>query len=115
MPRLSMWRDNHTNDYKFFDQRISETFTIGGTGILLHKYLGPTAQANAYVTTSNTSANTRTLYFANVSTFEVGQSVSGIGIASNTAIFSTNVSANSITLTSNVTSTISSGQPVNIY
>lgn len=115
MPRLSMWRDNHTNDYKFFDQRISETFTIGGTGILLHKYLGPTAQANAYPTTATTSANTRTIQFANVSTFEVGQTVSGIGIQSNTVIFSTNVSANTITISSNVTSTISTGQPINVY
>ena len=41
MPRLSLWRENKTNDYKFIDRRISEMFTIGGTGILLHKYLGP--------------------------------------------------------------------------
>jgi hypothetical protein len=41
MPRLSLWRENKTNDYKFIDRRISEMFTIGGTGILLHKYIGP--------------------------------------------------------------------------
>lgn len=42
MPRLSLWKDGkHTNDYKFFDRRISEMFTIGGTGIHIHKYLGP--------------------------------------------------------------------------
>lgn len=40
MPRLSLWRDNHSNDYKFFDRRISEMFTIGGTGVLVHKYMG---------------------------------------------------------------------------
>lgn len=40
MPRLSLWRDNHSNDYKFIDRRISEMFTIGGTGVLIHKYLG---------------------------------------------------------------------------
>ena len=41
MPRLSLWKDGqHSNDYKFFDRRISEMFTLGGTGILLHKYLG---------------------------------------------------------------------------
>jgi hypothetical protein len=40
MPRLSLWRENHTGDYKFIDRRISEMFTIGGTGILVHKYLG---------------------------------------------------------------------------
>ena len=40
MPRLSLWRENRGNDYKFIDRRISEMFTIGGTGILVHKYLG---------------------------------------------------------------------------
>jgi hypothetical protein len=40
MPRLSLWRENHGNDYKFIDRRISEMFTIGGTGIYIHKYLG---------------------------------------------------------------------------
>lgn len=40
MPRLSLWRDNQSNDYKYFDRRISEMFTIGGTGVLVHKYLG---------------------------------------------------------------------------
>jgi hypothetical protein len=40
MPRLSLWRENHSNDFKYFDKRISEMFTIGGTGVLIHKYLG---------------------------------------------------------------------------
>ena len=42
MARLSLWRGGkHTNDYKFQDRVISEQYTVGGTGILLHKYLGP--------------------------------------------------------------------------
>ena len=41
MPRLSLWKDGkHSNDYKFLDRRVSEMFTVGGTGILCHKYLG---------------------------------------------------------------------------
>ena len=41
MPRLSLWKDGkHSNDYKFIDRRVSEMFTVGGTGILCHKYLG---------------------------------------------------------------------------
>jgi len=40
VPRLSLWRDRHSNDYKFFDKTISEMFTVGGTGVLIHKYLG---------------------------------------------------------------------------
>lgn len=47
MPRLSLWKDGkHSNDYKFMDRRISEMFTVGGTGILVHKYLGPIDQGN---------------------------------------------------------------------
>ncbi len=103
MPRLSMWRDNHTNDYKFFDKRISEEFTIGGTGVLLHKYIGTNVQANAYPT-ANTTVSGRTLYFGNVAPFEVGQAVSGIGIAANTIITGTNVTINTVTISANVTS-----------
>ena len=41
MPRISLWKDGaHTNDYRFFDRRIKEMFTVGGTGINVHKYLG---------------------------------------------------------------------------
>lgn len=46
MPRLSLWRENQANDYKFIDRRISEMFTIGGTGVLVHKYLGVDTTAN---------------------------------------------------------------------
>ena len=48
MPRLSLWKDGkHSNDYKFMDRRISEMFTIGGTGILVNKYLGPIEQTGS--------------------------------------------------------------------
>jgi hypothetical protein len=42
MPRLSLWKEGqHSDDYKFFDRRISEMFTTGGLTIYVHKYLGP--------------------------------------------------------------------------
>ena len=41
MPRLSLYRPNRTNDYKFIDRRASEMYTIGGADLYLHKYLGP--------------------------------------------------------------------------
>ena len=41
MPRLSMWRDHKSADYKFFDRRMLEMFVVGGTSIHIHKYLGP--------------------------------------------------------------------------
>jgi hypothetical protein len=48
MARLSLWKDGrHSNDYKFLDRRISEMFTIGGTGILVNKYLGPVEQTGS--------------------------------------------------------------------
>jgi len=40
MPRISLWKENHSNDYKFFDNRIREMFTAGGVGIWIHKLLG---------------------------------------------------------------------------
>ena len=44
MPRLSLYRPQKSNDYKFFDRSISEMFTIGGTDLFIHKYLGPSNQ-----------------------------------------------------------------------
>ena len=54
MPRLSLYRPNKTNDYRFFDRTISEMFTVGGLDLYVHKYLGPQvldpAESNADVT-----------------------------------------------------------------
>lgn len=41
MPRLSLYRENHTNDYKWQDSRIRELFMVSGVGINVHKYIGP--------------------------------------------------------------------------
>jgi hypothetical protein len=41
MPRLSMWNPQKKNDYKFMDRTIREQFHIGGTGAIVHKYVGP--------------------------------------------------------------------------
>lgn len=46
MPRLSLWKPTKGNDFKFMDNRIREMFVIGGTGINIHKYLGPVSQGN---------------------------------------------------------------------
>ena len=43
MPRLSLYRPNKQNDYRFFDRTISEQLTVGGTDLYIHKYLGPSA------------------------------------------------------------------------
>lgn len=48
MARLSLWRDGaHTNDYKFIDKIVSEQYTVGATGIFLHKYVGPIEQTGS--------------------------------------------------------------------
>jgi hypothetical protein len=41
MPRLSLYRPQKGNDYKFIDKTIWEMFQVGGTDVLVHKYLGP--------------------------------------------------------------------------
>lgn len=41
MPRLSIYKPEKGNDYKFLDKNISEMFQVGGTDVYLHKYLGP--------------------------------------------------------------------------
>ena len=44
MPRLSLYRPTKSNDYKFLDKSIAEMFTVGGTDLYIHKYLGPADQ-----------------------------------------------------------------------
>jgi len=44
MPRLSLYRPNKQNDYRFLDRTISDMLTAGGTDLYVHKYLGPTDQ-----------------------------------------------------------------------
>jgi hypothetical protein len=41
MPRLSLYKPERGNDYHFIDKQVYEMFTIGGTDINIHKYLGP--------------------------------------------------------------------------
>ena len=40
MPRISLFRPEKGQDYKFIDRQISEMFTVGGTDVYLHKYIG---------------------------------------------------------------------------
>jgi hypothetical protein len=41
MPRLSLYRPQKGNDYKFIDKTVWEMFQVGGVDVLFHKYLGP--------------------------------------------------------------------------
>jgi len=41
MPRLSLYKPTKTNDFNFMDRQIREQFWVGGTGVHVHKYVGP--------------------------------------------------------------------------
>lgn len=41
MPRLSLYRENKSNDYRFIDRLANEQYTVGGLEMYVHKYLGP--------------------------------------------------------------------------
>lgn len=41
MPRLSLFRPEKGNDFKFIDRAVNEQFQVGGTDCIVHKYLGP--------------------------------------------------------------------------
>lgn len=49
MPRLSLYKPERGKDYEFLDNHILEMFTVGGTDLHVHKYLGPknTSEADA--------------------------------------------------------------------
>ena len=40
MPRLSLYKPERGNDYNFIDKQVYEMFTVGGTDVNIHKYLG---------------------------------------------------------------------------
>jgi hypothetical protein len=40
MPRLSLYRPEKGNDYKFIDRNAWEIFQVGGTDVLVHRYIG---------------------------------------------------------------------------
>jgi hypothetical protein len=41
MPRISLYKPEKGNDYEFLDRTVTEMFTVGGTDVFVHKYLGP--------------------------------------------------------------------------
>ena len=58
MPRLSLYRPEKGNDFRFLDRVINEEFQVGGTDILIHKYLGPVdpaAGSSSPATPNNTN------------------------------------------------------------
>ena len=114
MPRLSLWKDGaHTNDYKYMDRNISEMFTIGGTGILVHKYLGTNEQNVTKTTNAAQAAVGTTLNFASTTDIDLGMFVTATGIATGTTV--TAKTANTVTLSASTTSVLTSGATVKFY
>ena len=112
MPRLSLWKDGkHSNDYRYFDRQISEMFTVGGTGINVHKYLGTLDQSfSSLVTTQSQTTPGTTLTFANTSTVKTGDFVFGTGITTSTKISSK--TATTIVLSQPTTQSVPSGTTI---
>ena len=54
MPRLSLYRPEKGNDYKFIDRTNWEMFQVGGTDVLIHKYIGPGGSNSAETATPTT-------------------------------------------------------------
>ena len=50
MPRLSLYRPQKSNDFKFLDRNIKEMFVVGGTDLYIHKYIGSNNVASSDLT-----------------------------------------------------------------
>ena len=57
MPRLSLYKPEKGKDYDFLDKTITEMFTVGGTDVFVHKYLGPANPDEADATPSQPRYN----------------------------------------------------------
>ena len=50
MPRLSLYKPEKGNDFRFIDRVINEEFQVGGVDIYVHKYMGPVNPADGEAT-----------------------------------------------------------------
>ena len=57
MPRLSLYKPERGKDYTFIDKTITEMFTVGGTDVFVHKYLGPKNPDDASATADQPQYN----------------------------------------------------------
>ena len=57
MPRLSLYKPERGKDYTFIDKTITEMFTVGGTDVFVHKYLGPKNPDEASATADQPAYN----------------------------------------------------------
>jgi len=57
MPRLSLYKPQKGNDFDFIDKQVYEMFTVGGTDVHLHKYLGPSNPSDEDATATTPQYN----------------------------------------------------------
>ena len=50
VPRLSLYKPEKGNDFRFIDRVINEEFQVGGVDIYVHKYMGPVNPADGEAT-----------------------------------------------------------------
>jgi len=68
MPKLSLYRSEKSNDYRFFDRTIAEMLEVGATDLYIHKYVGiadsgPTASLSIPQRSSLDPTNIQDLLF----------------------------------------------------
>jgi hypothetical protein len=61
MPRLSLYRPEKGNDFRFLDRQIEEQFQVGGVDIYVHKYMGPATEGVDPDNTPGTVGQTSTI------------------------------------------------------
>ena len=94
------------------DRRISEMFTIGGTGILCHKYLGPIAQGIQQTTTVAQSSPGQVIHLPDTSVVNLGDTITAAGVLLNSTVVAKD--ASTITISANTTSALGIGVSVGI-
>lgn len=114
MPRLSLWKDGaHTNDYRYLDRNISEMFTVGGTGVLVHKYLGTSEQNLVKITSATQDAAGPTLNFSSTSDIDLGMFVAALGVATGTKVIAK--TPTTVTLSAGTSTALASGSTIKFY
>lgn len=63
MPKLSLWNPYKTNDFNFIDRIVGEHLYAGGTGVLVHKYIGLHDTGSSDDPTRPSGANNQTETF----------------------------------------------------
>jgi hypothetical protein len=87
-------------------------FTIGGTGILLHKYLGPTSQGIQLATTAAQGSAGPVITLPDTSAINIGDTVTAQGVPLNSTVIAKD--ATTITISNNTTSALGMGMMIGV-